>query len=683
MLGTFKYVMMRLLLVGLLSLISTMSYSQSMSIASFKLDETDLTANTKETMRYDLNNDKCALIKIETTQHNFSFDVGSIGITEVVNQNSSHPSEIWLYVPHGVKSITIQHPVFGTIRDYDFGLRVKSGKTYILKLTSEQVNTLVVDYNNSQYIVFDVYPKDAEVFINGIPFKLSETGMLETSLTFGIHNYRITAPNYHAAEGTISIHDKDQKQSLSIRLKQAFGYVDVKSPSSEFNGAKVYFDDVYVGDLPLTKFPIKSGKHDIRITKELYYPYSEKISVTDSSFTNVTPAFVPNHAMITLSSSGDDVQIFANGKLLGTGKWQGRLEEGTHIVEAKKTGYKTTIKEISLKKGEERIISLDAPTPIYGTVEITSNPINANVLIDGIEVGMTPFISSKILVGEHKIEIAKNGYKTEIETKDLLENQILRINKELTDYCNAKINANTLSEVYINGERLGYTPQQINVEAGVYDLMLKAKGYSSYSKHIRLDGSVDDINIKLKRNHVNKNEFYIQAGYNPTCLKNWNAGAGFYISNVGFEVNYLGAIGNRERLYWSDGECLPRSATYKPTGFNIKMGYGLRLNTHIRFTPQVGIQYLGFKESLEDYQASDYNAIETCVNFIDGANVTSVTVGGRLSIVILPGVGFSINPEYFTQIKESEGFDILSGVSSTIKDIPSGFNCAINLNLFF
>ena len=214
-----------------------------MSVESFKLAETDLTANQRETIVLDQNGEKCALIKIETTLQNFSFDTGSLGITKVLKQDTEHPGEMWLYVPHGVKKITIQHPQLGTIRDYDLGLSVQKGKTYILKLTTDQVNTNVVDYNNRQYMVLNVYPSNASVYINGVLFKLNEHGTLEELLTFGTHNYRISAPDYHTLEGQILINDKDNKQKLDIKLKQAFGYVSIKAPSSEFNDADIYIDD--------------------------------------------------------------------------------------------------------------------------------------------------------------------------------------------------------------------------------------------------------------------------------------------------------------------------------------------------------------------------------------------------------------------------------------------------------
>ena len=80
--------------------------AQEMSVKSFYLAETDLTANTPGTMVHDQNGNVCALIKVETTHKGFTFDVGVLGVVSVVE----NPAEIWVYVPFGIRKITIQHP---------------------------------------------------------------------------------------------------------------------------------------------------------------------------------------------------------------------------------------------------------------------------------------------------------------------------------------------------------------------------------------------------------------------------------------------------------------------------------------------------------------------------------------------------------------------------------------------
>ena len=43
-------------------------------------------------------------------------------------------SEIWLFLPKGSKSITLKHPQWGVLRDYQFGMKLESRMTYELRV---------------------------------------------------------------------------------------------------------------------------------------------------------------------------------------------------------------------------------------------------------------------------------------------------------------------------------------------------------------------------------------------------------------------------------------------------------------------------------------------------------------------------------------------------------------------
>ena len=90
-----------LIVFQLLFVCLTGAWSQDMAVADFSLDQTDLTANLDGTTKYDQNGEKCALIKIFTTATGLTFDVGSLGVVEIIQK----PGEIWLYVPHGVRRL--------------------------------------------------------------------------------------------------------------------------------------------------------------------------------------------------------------------------------------------------------------------------------------------------------------------------------------------------------------------------------------------------------------------------------------------------------------------------------------------------------------------------------------------------------------------------------------------------
>lgn len=137
--------------------ITSICYSQSIFISSFRLLDTDLTANTAGTMEIDQNGETAALIKVVTTQTGFTFDGGSLGIVKTVPK----PSEIWVYVPHGTKKITISHPVMGILRDHYFNIPIESGRTYEMILKAEmalELNGDKKEYYNSRFGFTVEYP---------------------------------------------------------------------------------------------------------------------------------------------------------------------------------------------------------------------------------------------------------------------------------------------------------------------------------------------------------------------------------------------------------------------------------------------------------------------------------------------------------------------------------------------
>lgn len=649
--------------------------AQKMSVASFRIDEADQTANVSPTMRYDVNGEKCALIKIATTQKNFSFDVGTLGIEYVENQNAAHPGEIWLYVPHGVIKISIQHPQFGSIKDYDLGRRLEKGRTYVMELTSDQVNTLIVDYDNTQALEIDVTPPGATLYINGIRQILDSRGHASLQLSFGTHTYRVTADDYHPEESQVVINDKDSHPRLSVRLRQAFGYLDVLStPQSE--GGDLYVDDIHVGTLPVSKLHLKSGSHKIAVHRKLYLPYTGNVVITDSAVVAITPSLKPNYADCEIIAGNGDqsVTIYDNGDLLGNGRWKGRLEAGQHVIEAVKPGHRTTTETVSIVRGDTRKVSLQPPTPIYGALEIVTTPPGAEVYIDGSPhpAGKTTYYDGRILIGSHNIRVAKKGYKTEEFKVTIREGEAERLNCRLTDFCSATINSAPNGYISIDGVYQGRTPLQLNRTAGSYKVTITADGYCSYNRRLYFDGNTKDFNVRLRRNLVRANEFYIFGGVDILNFPTVGIGLGGYIHNFNIEGSYVTSLSKSQTIYWIDSESdfPPISSAYKPEGGCLRIGYGVGLGGRVRITPQIGAQFINLKEISSN-------------DFTGGSKATSFTAGLRINFSIVNGFGIAITPDYFMPITRTEGFKALASVSSKIKNYAEGLKINFSIYIFF
>ena len=163
-------------------------YAQLLSVQKFNWDETDMTASSEMTKMVDQNGKVCALIKVRTSLHGLSFDVGTLGISKT----EQHKDEIWIFVPEGVKRITISHQKYGVLRDFDLGQTLKQGRTYHLHLINKSTSS-------SGSVDISSNPAAADIFIDDK--LMGKTPILISELEEGVHQYRIVIQDYAEVAG--------------------------------------------------------------------------------------------------------------------------------------------------------------------------------------------------------------------------------------------------------------------------------------------------------------------------------------------------------------------------------------------------------------------------------------------------------------------------------------------------
>jgi len=112
---------------------------QQLSVKSFRALPNDMDAR-QNYKTLDQNGELCAIIKVVTSEKGFRFDIGSLGITKTEQQTG----EIWLYVPHGARRVSVFHESLGVLRDYQFPEKIDEGVCYELVLVSGKTVTTVV-----------------------------------------------------------------------------------------------------------------------------------------------------------------------------------------------------------------------------------------------------------------------------------------------------------------------------------------------------------------------------------------------------------------------------------------------------------------------------------------------------------------------------------------------------------
>ncbi len=405
-------------LLLLLSLFCSVS-AQQISVKSFRKLETDLDARVNEPLK-DQNGDWCAIIKVVTTQSGFYFDGGQLGIKKTELKHG----EIWLYVPWGLKRLTISHDKLGVLRDYQLNIPIERATVYEMVLTTGKVITTVEETIDSQWLVINPEPADASVYLNDLFVK---TGTYQTKLKPGTYTYRVEAPLYHTEAGKVEINDT--KKEIAAKLKPAFGYVTVNTePEKE---AKVIIDGkTLTTNTPCKSEALASGVHTVQVIKEMYQPSTQKVTVTDNQTTPLNFKLQPNFAELNITTSAE-ATLYVNNEQKAKGNWNGRLNPGVYSLEARLDKYRPAKQDIELSAADVRTVNL-LPSPIYGSLDIISTPVGANITINGKDYGTTPNTIKNLLIGDYNIQLRKKGYNIENKNTKVIEGISVEENVYLT-----------------------------------------------------------------------------------------------------------------------------------------------------------------------------------------------------------------------------------------------------------
>ena len=375
--------------------------AQELTVQSFRLNATDLDARVNPV--FDLNGESCALVKVAIVGNSISFE-GNISRMEKHRQ-----SEYYVYMPAGSKRLKVisQGYLPLSVEFSDYGIKLEKSQTYELRIVSPMILGTIPSIEK-QFLIMDVSPSDATVLIDDIPQKL-ENGVLTVDLVCGKHSYSVERAMFKRVDGEFEI-TPEQRTEISVSLEETSGFIYVTS--TPIQNAKVYIDEEYEGDTPFTSKRMSEGEHTVKVISDGYYIYTRTVNVIAGKTHEVEAELKQSFSGVYLIASQPDAEIRLDGIPLGNGSWKGRVDPGKHKVEQVKEGFVIATEVINAVKGQNVTIKLAEMNPYYGLVSVTSNPIAAQVSVDGILVGETPLRTNRITVGKHTFSAVKEGYET-------------------------------------------------------------------------------------------------------------------------------------------------------------------------------------------------------------------------------------------------------------------------------
>ena len=482
--------------------------AQKMSVKSFSLMESSISANIQGPDRkIDQNGEVAALIKVRTTETGFRFDGGLLGIVDT----RQDVGEIYVWVPWGAKKIQIKHQKFGVL-DYWYSVPVESGRTYLLELKTDYVPD--ADAPTEQYFVLNVSPTNAEVIIDDNPMEVVD-GVAMVRLKCGEHNFTVQAAMHRSETGVVNITDK--KETMNIRLAPDYGVLQVNSNPQ---GAEVYIDGAYksAGITPFTTEWLSAGNHTLQFKRASYKTLTTDVQVTGDGTTQPFSATLqPNFAEVTITAPGE-AEIYVNDEHKGTGTWSGHLNAGLYTIEARKASHHTATQSVEVVAGDTKTITLPAPTPRYGSLDVSSRPVGATVSVDGKIIGETPDIFSEVLIGTHTVRLTREGCAPVEQQVSIEEGKTATLSLTLATSGKVSITSNVAgAKIYIDDEYKGVAPYTYEAASGSYRVTAKADGYTDATRTVTITAG-QSTSLALTPQPISRNRTFTVKGVSFTMI---------------------------------------------------------------------------------------------------------------------------------------------------------------------
>ncbi len=312
----------------------------------------------------------------------------------------------------------LYHPEFGESNEVT--LNLEPNKEYYIEASLSQRYSIVVNSNIA----------NADIYIDN-----EYKGRTDDSLSCTIKNVLIGNHDLRVVYSGVNYEQKIEVNSDKIFFRQNVN-TQVSKPqfvvfSVEPKNAIVTIDNRHYSlQDGAMQVVLERGSYNYTISAPGFHSQSGRFTVEGEKIEKIIS--LKSDAVAVNIKAPDGAEIWINGDKKGVSKWSGNLNSGTYIFEARKDGHHpaSISKNIQSDEHQQNIV-LPAPTPITGSLIITSTPIMADITLDGKSVGRTPLDLSDVLIGEHTVKFSKSGYRDYIQKAIVTEGKTATINANL------------------------------------------------------------------------------------------------------------------------------------------------------------------------------------------------------------------------------------------------------------
>jgi hypothetical protein len=263
-----------------------------------------------------------------------------------------------------------------------------------------------------------------------------------TGLQSGPHIVQVFLSGYTSYSETVEVPPGGTARVNAVLTPlQNVGSIQVISSPG---GADLYIDGVYRGVTATTVGNLIAGDHNMRLRLSGYRDYTETVTVTSGRVTVVKPTLVqntqPETGDIQVSSSPAGASIYLDNTFQGITQSTGHIEltgiaPGPHQLVLTLDNYQDYSSSVQVMAGQVTVIAASLTpslAPHNATLQVTSDPVGADVFLDNFFSGITPVTLQSVPPGSHLLLIKLSGYNDHSTVVNLTSGQSALVSVALT-----------------------------------------------------------------------------------------------------------------------------------------------------------------------------------------------------------------------------------------------------------
>ena len=265
--------------------------------------------------------------------------------------------------------------------------------------------------------------------------------------------------------------------------------------------AKVVVDGGFqlrLGEISL----LRKGRYQLRAEAHGYYPLEADLDVGPRRNQEFIYEMTPLPGRVTFASKPPGARVLVDGEDIGETPLAEDVAAGARAVVITKENYQPAYLGIDVE-GRELPQSVDAELlPDWADVTIPSDPPNAAVSVDGVQVGVTPG-PVPVPSGERRILVKLPGYKGWRDILHVTARQPLNLPSIKLERADGLLDVRSTprgASVTVNGRYEGLTPIEIAVEPGAtLGIHVFKVGHAPVERSIRVEsGAERSLSVDLR-----------------------------------------------------------------------------------------------------------------------------------------------------------------------------------------